>query len=151
MHFFFWKLDWSYDTFKMLFSLNSENIETEFKNDSLKSHMLKLTEVNIVMFDSKQNHSMKLICRSTIIGVNSRNKIKICWLKADKYKFSDSDCLYIPFTSILKLKIFDYKVNKNSTKNEKQLALINEDIDISQGLIIPVNQLTLAIFNLHFN
>ena len=146
----FKNLNWSYDTFKMLFILNSENIDAEFAQDLWISHMLKFTEVNIVMLDSKQNHSMKLMCRSIIIEVDCWNFKNIRLLKADKYKFSDSDWLFIPLTSISKLKIFDYKVDKSPTKNEKQLALINEDIDIPQGLIIPVNQLSLATFNLPY-
>ena len=146
----FRNLDWSYETLKMLFSLNSENIEAEFENNLWVLTELEFTEVNIVMFDSKQNHSMKLMCRSTIIEVFDVDFKDICLLKADKYKFSDSDCLFIPFTSIFKLEIFDYKVNKSLTKNEKQFALINEDIDIFQGLIIPVSDLSLAIFYLYY-
>ena len=144
----FRNLDWSYDTLKMLFSLNSENIEAEFENNLWVLAELEFTEVNIVMFDSIQNYNMKLKCRSTIIDFDNENFENICLLKADKYKYSDSDCLFIPFTSVMRLKILEFKVDKNSTKNEKHLTQINEDINISQGLIIPVNQLSLAIFYL---
>ena len=143
---YFKNFDWSYDTFKMLFSLNSENIEAKFDSCSSKSHILNFTEVNLVMFDSKQNRSMKLMCRSTIIEVAEKYFTEFCLLKADKYKFSNSDCFFIPFASILKLKIIENMVDKSSTKNENQLAPINEDIDVLQGLIIPVNQLSLATF-----
>ena len=141
-------LNWWYDTFKMLFSLNSENIEAKFNIcwSEPRSIMLKLTEVNLAIIDSKQNHSMKLKCSSTIIEISWENWKEICLLKADKYKFSDSDCLVIPLKSILKLMIFDNEEDKSSTKNDNQLDLINEDTDISQGLIIPVNQLQLATF-----
>ena len=141
-------LDWSYDIYKMLFSLNSENIEAEFNIfwSKSKSHILKFTGVNLAIFNSRQNHSMKLMRRSIVIEVAKKVFEEIWLLKADKYKFSDSDCLVIPLKSILKLMIFDYKVDKSSTKNDNQLDLINEDTDISQGLIIPVNQLSLATF-----
>ena len=141
---------WSYENFKMLFSLNFENIEAEFSYYSSKSHMLKFTEVNLAIFDSIQNHSMKLMRRSIVIKVAEEGFKEICLLKADKYKFNDSDCLVIPIKSILYLKIFDYEVDKSSTKNDNQLDLINEDTDISQGLIIPVNQLSLATFDSSF-
>ena len=147
---YFEDLKWSYATFKMLFSLNSENIEAEFSYYSSKSHMLKFTEVNLAIFDSIQNHSMKLMRRSIIIKVAEEGFKEIRLLKANKYAFSDSDCLVIPLTSILKLMIFDYEVDKISTKNDNQLDLINEDTDISQGLIIPVNQLSLATFDSSF-
>ena len=143
---YFEDLKWSYATFKMLFSLNSENIEAEFGNywSKSKSHILKLTGVNLAIFNSRQNHSMKLMRRSIVIEVAEGGFKGIRLLKA--YKFSNSDCLVIPLKSILKLMIFDYKVDKSSTKNDNQLDLINEDTDISQGLIIPVNQLSLATF-----
>ena len=147
---YFEDLKWSYATFKMLFSLNSENTSAIFKNYSSKSLILMFTKVNLAIFNSRPNHSMKLMRRSIIIEVAEKGFQEICLLKANKYKFSDSDCLVIPLKSILKLMIFDNEVDKSSTKNDNQLDLINEDSDISQGLIIPVNQLSLASFDSSF-
>ena len=144
------KFDWSYDTLKMLSNFNPANIGAKFKNNRWILAELMFTNVTIIMFDSKQNQRMKLICRSAKIEIDHQEFKNICLLKTDKSKYSNSDYLFIPFTSVLRLKILDKRIDNSLAEHEKQLTLINKDIGISEGLIMPVNQISLAIFYLYY-